>query len=117
MICVICICMTSPHQHDHNHHHVCHVNEHQFGETALKIASEKGHKDIVKLLEDKMASSSSSSSSSSDNWICAVFGALGYSFHHLCTRLADLPQCIKDTCTKEIDKKFDTAGQEIMKDF
>lgn len=88
------------------------------GNTALMLASYRGDKDIVKLLEDKMASPRSSPpSSSSDNWICAVFGALGYSFHHLCTRLADLPQCIKDTCTKEIDKKFDPAGQEIMKDF
>ena len=111
MIRIICICMTSPHQHDHNHHHVCHVNEHQEGKTALMYASDKGHKDIVKLLEDKMASSSSS-----DNWICAVFGALGNSFHHLCTRLADLPKCIEDTCNKDIDKKFDDAGKEIMKD-
>ena len=55
MICIICICMTSPHQHDHNHHHVCHVNEHQGGTTALIWASNRGHKDIAKLLIDKRA--------------------------------------------------------------
>ena len=46
---------TSLYLYDLNHHHVCHVNENQYGITALMMASEKGHKDIAKLLTDKGA--------------------------------------------------------------
>ena len=33
----------------------CHVNENQYGSTALILASQNGHKDVVKLLTDKGA--------------------------------------------------------------
>ena len=60
-VCVyvyMCLCLyvcTSLYLYDLNHHHVCHVNENQGGWTALMNASEKGHKDIAKLLMDKGA--------------------------------------------------------------
>ena len=58
MYVYMCLCLyvcTSLYLYDLNHHHVCHVNENQSGWTALMNASEKGHKDIAKLLMDKGA--------------------------------------------------------------
>ena len=58
MYVYMCLCLnvyTSLYLYDLNHHHVCHVNENQSGSTALIMASEKGHKDIAKLLTDKGA--------------------------------------------------------------
>ena len=58
MYVYMCLCLyvyTSLYLYDLNHHHVCHVNENQYGYTALIYASDKGHKDIAKLLTDKGA--------------------------------------------------------------
>ena len=58
MYVYMCLCLyvyTSLYLYDLSHHHVCHVNENQYGFTALMGASGNGHKDIAKLLTDKGA--------------------------------------------------------------